>query len=174
VKSDRGSASLWLLGVGLAVVLFGTAAGLAASALTAKHRAQSAADLSALAGAMRAADGEGVACSRVAELATANGARVVDCRLDGLDLVVTVEVAVARLPGGSVRAAARAGPLRAAGLVDWLRAPARAARCAPPASRAVAWNGVRNRAGQPARERPGGGGYADRGRATSPSRPVDG
>jgi secretion/DNA translocation related TadE-like protein len=106
VNRDRGSASLWLLGVGLAVVLLGVVAATVASAVVARHRAQAAADLGALAGASRAAQGEAVACARAAELVRANRARLVGCRLDGLDLVVTAEV-------GLARATARAGPVRA-------------------------------------------------------------
>jgi secretion/DNA translocation related TadE-like protein len=105
VNRDRGSASLWLLGVGLAVVLLGAVAATVASAVVARHRAQAAADLGALAGAVRAAQGEAAACARAAELVRANLARLVGCRLDGLDLVVTAEV-------GPARASARAGPVR--------------------------------------------------------------
>ncbi len=105
MNRDRGSASLWLLGVGLAVVLLGAVAATVASAVVARHRAQAAADLGALAGAARAAQGEAAACARAAELVRANRARLVGCRLDGLDLVVTAEV-------GPARASARAGPVR--------------------------------------------------------------
>ncbi len=106
MNRDRGSASLWLLGVGLGVVLLGVMAATVASAVVARHRAQAAADLGALAGAARAAQGEAVACARAAELVRANRARLVGCRLDGLDLVVTAAV-------GPARATARAGPVRA-------------------------------------------------------------
>jgi secretion/DNA translocation related TadE-like protein len=108
VTRDRGSASLWLLGVGLAVVLVAVAAAMIASAVVARHRAQAAADLGALAGAARVADGEATACDRAAELVRANGAHLVGCRVDGLDVVVTVEV-------GRARASARAGPVRMLG-----------------------------------------------------------
>jgi hypothetical protein len=42
----------------------------------------------------------------------ANGARMAGCRLDGLDVVVTAEVAVSGAPAGlgPARASARAGP----------------------------------------------------------------
>jgi secretion/DNA translocation related TadE-like protein len=108
VSRDRGSASLWLLGVGLAVVLLGTVAAAVASAVVARHRAQAAADLGALAGAAHAGRGEAAACARAAELVRANRARPVGCHLDGLDLVITAEV-------GPARAQARAGPVRAPG-----------------------------------------------------------
>ncbi|WP_267305988.1 Rv3654c family TadE-like protein [Mycobacterium barrassiae] len=83
------------------------------AAVTARHRAQAAADLAALAAAGRLAQGEGAACGHAVELAEAMGTRVVDCTVTGLDAVVAVEVAVAlgRLGIGTARAVARAGPV---------------------------------------------------------------
>jgi secretion/DNA translocation related TadE-like protein len=97
---DRGSASVWVLAMGAVVVAVGLAAALAAAAATARHRAQAAADLGALAGARYAADGEELACTRAAAIVAANGARLAGCRLDGLDVVVTAEVAVSGAPAG--------------------------------------------------------------------------
>jgi secretion/DNA translocation related TadE-like protein len=112
--SDRGSASLWLLGVGLAVLLFAGAVAAAGSVLVAKHRAQAAADLGALAGAVRAGEGHSAACDRAGQIVAANGGRLVECRLDGLDVVIGVEIAAASLGRavGPARAWARAGPVR--------------------------------------------------------------
>jgi len=105
---------VWLLAVGLVLVLTGTAAAGLAAAIVARHRAQAAADLGALAGAVHAAEGEGVACAAAADVASANDAQLVSCRLDGLDLVITARVEV----GGTgaaldASATARAGPARA-------------------------------------------------------------
>lgn len=53
--------------------------------------------------------------SNCVEVAIAgNGGRLVDCRLDGLDLLVTAEVTTTPLPGLArvATARARAGPLR--------------------------------------------------------------
>lgn len=113
-RSDRGSASLWALGVGLAVLLFAGAVAAAGSALVARHRAQSAADLGALAGAVRAAEGPGTACQWASQIVEANGARLVECRLDGLDVVVGAQAEPAGIGGvaGAVRAWARAGPIQ--------------------------------------------------------------
>lgn len=77
----------------------------------ARHRAQAVADLAALAGAARIPAGPDTACVAAQRLAR-RMLRVddVDCAVDGLDVVVTVTVA---LPGrrlGPARAAARAGP----------------------------------------------------------------
>jgi secretion/DNA translocation related TadE-like protein len=112
---DRGSASVWLLAVGLVLVAAGAGGGTIGAAHVASHRAQAAADLGALAGAARAIEGPAAACARAAQLVAANGARLVDCRLDGLDLTVTVEVTAAALAGigRAATATARAGPVRA-------------------------------------------------------------
>ena len=109
---DRGSASLWLLGVALAVLLLAGTVAMAGGLLVARHRAQSAADLGALAGAARAAQGPGVACPAAERIVRANGGRLVACEVDGLDVLITVDVD-GPAGWGSVSARARAGPLRA-------------------------------------------------------------
>lgn len=85
-----------------------------------RHAARTAADLGALAGAVRAIEGRDAACARAARLVAANGGRITSCRLDGLDLIVEVEVTVTPLPGlaRSATAAARAGPITAPVGVD--------------------------------------------------------
>jgi secretion/DNA translocation related TadE-like protein len=78
------------------------------SAVVARHRAQAAADLAALAAAARLPSGAAAACARataVARQMRVDGAR---CGVDGLDVVVTVEVRLSF--AGAARAAARAGP----------------------------------------------------------------
>lgn len=111
---DRGSASLWLLAVGLVLVAAGVAGAAVGAARVGRHQARVAADLGALAGAARALDGPGPACARAAELASGNGGRLVSCTVDGLDLQITVEVSVTPLPGLTriARSTARAGPVR--------------------------------------------------------------
>ncbi len=103
-----------LLAVGLVFVLVGTFGAAVAATAMAAQRAAVAADLGALAGASRAFDGEAAACASGADIAGRNGSRMVDCRLDGLDVLVTVEVAVTPLPGLTRVAVstARAGPVR--------------------------------------------------------------
>ena len=80
--------------------------------MIARHRAQAAADLAALAGAQRLPAGPEQACRQANVLAAAMNAAVAGCDVDGLDVVVTIEVAVgfARGPLGPARAGARAGP----------------------------------------------------------------
>ncbi len=93
----------------VAVLLSVTGAGAyVGSAVVARHRAQAAADLAALAGAARLPAGAAAACARAT--AVAREMRVDDarCEVDALDVVVAVRVAVAF--GGAARAAARAGP----------------------------------------------------------------
>lgn len=111
---DRGGATVLLLAVGVAFVVLGVAGAAVGAARVARQQAGVAADLGALAGAADAALGVTTACESAREIVTANGGRLVTCRLDGLDLLVTVEVPATVLPG-LVRAAtgrARAGPLR--------------------------------------------------------------
>lgn len=108
---DRGSASLWLLGVALAVLLLAGTVAMAGGLVVARHRAQSAADLGALAGAVRAVEGAEVACPAAERIVRANGARMVACRVEGLDVVVTAQVS-GPAGWGAAEQSARAGPER--------------------------------------------------------------
>lgn len=82
------------------------------SAVIARHRAQAAADLAALAAAAQIASGSEFACAQATLVARAMGGAVTGCATDGLEVVVHVETAVG-LGGwrfGPAQAAARAGP----------------------------------------------------------------
>ena len=81
--------------------------------VAAHRRAQSAADLSALAGAAALQDG-GDPCERAGAIARRNGALLRRCEVDGWDVAVAV-VVTARLPVSSLELPARghAGPVRA-------------------------------------------------------------
>ena len=109
---DRGGASVLVLAFGLVVVLVGAGCAQVGAAVVARHRAQVAADLGALAGAAWAPSGDTVACDRAAAVVAANGATVEACALDGLDVVVTAVVTMhtGGLLRGSAHASARAGP----------------------------------------------------------------
>ncbi|MEV7597929.1 Rv3654c family TadE-like protein [Kitasatospora sp. NPDC089797] len=117
---DAGSATVWLL----ALAMLGTVAFAATIALgavvTARHRAEAAADLAALAAANRLLWDQDGGCARAAGVAAAQGAGLVSCTVDrSADAVeVVAEVPVGgipwRLPVGPARARARAGPVRAA------------------------------------------------------------
>ncbi|MDF0529577.1 hypothetical protein P0W64_02985 [Tsukamurella sp. 8F] len=82
-----------------------------ATVLCARHRAQAAADLSALAAAASVIDPEG-ACGAASTIAVANGGEMASCTVDGLDAVVVVHVpaAFALFVAGAATASARAGP----------------------------------------------------------------
>ncbi len=97
----------------LAVLLCVTGAGAyLGSVVVARHRAQAAADLAALAAAARLPSGAHAACAGASAVARAMRADDVGCRVDDLDVVVTVRVAVPF--AGVAQAAARAGPVDAA------------------------------------------------------------
>lgn len=82
------------------------------SVVVAQHRAQAAADLSALAGARRLAAGADAVCRQVAAVSAAMRAAVHHCAIERLDVVVTVGVRVGGPVAARVRASARAGPAR--------------------------------------------------------------
>ena len=93
----------------VAVLLVATLGGLYLGAVVvARHRAQAAADLAALAAAAVLPAGADAACARAGAVAHAMRAGRVGCVVDELDVVVTIEAAVGRW--GTARAAARAGP----------------------------------------------------------------
>ena len=74
------------------------------SAVIARHRAQAAADLAALAAAARLPEGTQAACGKALQIATGMRVGVADCTVDELDVVITIQA-------GPARAAARAGPV---------------------------------------------------------------
>ena len=78
------------------------------SLVVARHRAQAAADLAALAAAARLPSGAEAACGRATAVAREMSVDDAACGVDGLDVVVTVRVVVGF--AGVARAAARAGP----------------------------------------------------------------
>jgi len=85
------------------------------SAVIARHRAQAAADLAALAAAVHLADGTAEACSHAGALAGAMHTALTQCAVEDLDVVVAVDASVVfgRMGVGSARASARAGPVEA-------------------------------------------------------------
>ena len=117
-RDERGSGTVQVM-VHLSVVtVVGMALAVVAAMFVAHREAQSAADLSALAGARRLVDGDGAAaaCSAASGIARANGARLVDCATGDREVRVQVSVASPswsvlrqRLPDLTARA--RAGPV---------------------------------------------------------------
>lgn len=98
-----------MVAVLLAVALGGLALG---SAVLARHRAQAGADLAALAAAERVGSGHDAACAWAQSVAARMHGAVTECAVDGLDVVVRVNVAASlgRWGLGRATAAARAGP----------------------------------------------------------------
>jgi len=82
------------------------------AAVIARHRAQAAADLAALAAAGRLARGAGAACAQASAVAEAMNAGLAKCEVHELDVVVSIDVHVelGRFGMGPARAQARAGP----------------------------------------------------------------
>lgn len=111
---ERGSGTvLSVAAIGVLVIL--TTAGLqVGAAATAAHRARTAADLSALAGAVALQEGTGTPCASAAEVAGRNEARVIDCEVGvGESVLVRVTTAVSTHWAGvpdRAAASARAGP----------------------------------------------------------------
>ncbi|MDQ3476830.1 MAG: flp pilus-assembly TadE/G-like family protein, partial [Actinomycetota bacterium] len=112
IRSERGSAGVWVLALSGVILLSGAASVLAGMAIISRHEAGTAADLAALAAASRALSGPEVACAAGQDIADANGAELVSCTLsaDGVvDVTVTVTVQFGSLGLGVARADARAG-----------------------------------------------------------------
>ena len=114
-RRDRGAATILVLAIGLVLAGAGLAGAAVGSARVGRHRAQVAADLGALAGAAHAIEGQEVACAAASGLVAANAGRMSSCEVQGLEIVVHVEVPLISLPGPSrhARAVARAGPVYA-------------------------------------------------------------
>jgi secretion/DNA translocation related TadE-like protein len=112
-RDDRGSASIFVLAVALLVLAAGLGAAAVGTARVGRHQARTAADLGALAGAMRAIYGESDACAQARRTIARNGGEMASCTVSGLEIVVTAQVEVGPLPGmvRHASAAARAGPV---------------------------------------------------------------
>ena len=93
------------------VLVAGTLAALGQIAVT-RHRAAAGADLAALAAAGRALQGASPACAVAQDVAQAQGARLISCRMLGETSDVVVEVRPHGRLGllAAARARARAGP----------------------------------------------------------------
>lgn len=118
LADERGSATVWVLALAGLLAVLGGAVVLVSVAVVARHRATSAADLAALAGAGRAVLGDPDPCSAAARIASANGAVAEGCAVrPGAVVEVHVHVPVRLGPLGTFAAPARAraGPASPAG-----------------------------------------------------------
>ena len=109
---DTGAVAVLVVALAAVLALVGSTVSALAAVAVARQRAAATADLAALAGAQRALQGPAEACRRAAEIAVANAATVLHCRLSGDTVEVVVEV---RPPGrlgqlGAASSRARAGP----------------------------------------------------------------
>lgn len=118
LAGDRGSATVWVVVACLLTWSVATVALSIGGAVVARHRAASAADLAALAGARSLASGVGDPCADAQRVAAATAARLVACdRLADGSLQVVAEAPLPRLLARwphlpPARARARAGGVR--------------------------------------------------------------
>lgn len=112
VDDDNGAMTVTTAFAVATVLALTLAVLLIARAAVAGHTARSAADLAALAGAHAVREG-GDACATASGIASANGAAMPVCTVDGHDVVVGTEVRVdlGLFGARSASAVARAGPV---------------------------------------------------------------
>ncbi|WP_433465247.1 Rv3654c family TadE-like protein [Spirillospora sp. CA-128828] len=123
--ADRGSGTVWVVAFSAVIWVVGVAAIMVGGVRGARHRGDAAADMAALAGAARVADGGGAACERAKKIAVESGARLSRCRVRGdeVEVSVTVELKVPMGMGAMrVVSRARAGPVGRVG-VTWRDKP---------------------------------------------------
>ncbi|MFL6127666.1 MAG: Rv3654c family TadE-like protein [Mycobacteriales bacterium] len=113
MSRDRGSATVWLAGLAALIGLVTLVALVHGSAVIARHRAATAADLAALAAAVRTPDGTAAACATAREIAARNGASLTRCVPfgDDVEIEVTRPLMLRRLGSWAATASARAGPV---------------------------------------------------------------
>ena len=112
-RRERGAGSVLVLGAVLVAAAFAVGAAGLVQALAARHRADAAADLAALAAAAAWPQPD---CGRAASVAAANGAALVGCSVVGEGVVevrVSVPVPAPWSVVGAAGVVARAGPARA-------------------------------------------------------------
>ncbi|MGH3568894.1 MAG: Rv3654c family TadE-like protein [Pseudonocardia sp.] len=111
-SGDAGVATVWAA-VAVTAVLGLLLVGLdLGSVIAARHRAEAAADLAALAAAGHAVHGEVPACARARRVVEQMGGRTSVCHLSGWDALVEVEIGVqsTTVAVGAAVGRARAGP----------------------------------------------------------------
>lgn len=110
-ERDRGAATLLVVALAGVLLLIGAAAGVVGALVVGHRRAQAAADLAALAGAVALQSGDDP-CGAARSVAQANDATLEACVVHGSVITVDVVVAGPRWWGQDrdLTAAARAGP----------------------------------------------------------------
>jgi secretion/DNA translocation related TadE-like protein len=114
--TDAGVATVYAcLGVVVLLVVTGLGVHLGAASL-ARQRAETGADLSALAGAAKVLQGPDVVCANVVRVAVANRVDVQSCVVTGTDVLVMVVARAGAGPfAGTAVGRARAGPVEVVG-----------------------------------------------------------
>ncbi|MET0233923.1 MAG: Rv3654c family TadE-like protein [Kibdelosporangium sp.] len=120
--NDSGAATVWAAWVIAALVAFGGALMAIGAVASARHRANSAADLAALAAAANGPWGEEAACGQARWVVERMELRMTECRMTGWIVRVEVEAAISGL--GRITARARAGPAESGGRGEEIRVPA--------------------------------------------------
>lgn len=112
-RRDEGVATVYAcLGIVVLFAVTGLTVHLGAATL-ARQRAETGADLAALAGAAKVLQGPDVACGAVVRVAVANDVDVQTCTVSGTDVLVMVSARAGAGPfSGSATGRARAGPVR--------------------------------------------------------------
>ncbi|WP_256387024.1 Rv3654c family TadE-like protein [Mycolicibacterium sp. GF69] len=110
--ADHGSATPLAAAMVAVLVMITAGATYLGVAVAARHRAQAAADLGALAAAHGLASGADAACTWARAVLAAMSAEMVSCETADLDTVVVADIPVhlGRFGMGTARAMARAGP----------------------------------------------------------------
>ncbi len=108
-SNDRGVATVWTASIVAALVCAAAFVFWIGAAVTARHRAEAAADLAALAAASHATEGPGAACERAREVAVRMSVTLLTCRWERGDALVEVRSEPAGT--GRAEARARAGPV---------------------------------------------------------------
>ncbi|ETK34428.1 Rv3654c family TadE-like protein [Microbispora sp. ATCC PTA-5024] len=112
---DRGAATIWMVALMAMIWMSAMVVVHVGVARVARHRAQNAADLSALAAASWAIARPEDACEHAGDIAAANGAEVVSCAVSGgvADVSTTVPFTAPTLGRRVATGVARAGPVGA-------------------------------------------------------------
>ncbi|MEU4830540.1 Rv3654c family TadE-like protein [Streptosporangium sp. NPDC023615] len=111
---ERGSATIWTVALMALVFAVAMAIAIAGTARVARHRAQGAADLSALAAARLAFANPDQSCVRAGSVAAENGTAVTHCSVaeDGIvEIEVKMEIALPLKGRVTMTARSRAGPV---------------------------------------------------------------
>jgi secretion/DNA translocation related TadE-like protein len=103
---DRGAATVLVVALAAVMSVLCLATASLGAALLARHRAESAADLAALAAAVRVQQGA-AGCPAAAAISRRNGGVLVRCTIEGAGATITVSVRRLRFVA---TATARAGP----------------------------------------------------------------